>query len=116
MNELLFSVEETDPDLAKIMLRELPGQPLEAHPNPDPSRAQLPDQAVQRALGPGVALALRPTEDLHGQQIGLLGQQLRQEPSERLRQARPSDPPSRALLPLVDVLDRRLRCDAADAS
>ena len=69
-------VEEGHVDLSEVVLRKLPGQPLEAHLDLDIPGPFLGNQAVQRALAAVIALESDPTENLQRHQPRLISEDL----------------------------------------
>jgi hypothetical protein len=72
VNALPASVDEGDVDVPEVVLRELAGQPLEAHDGSHARRAQSSDQRVERGLVPRVARLRRATKQLLRRQRGRL--------------------------------------------
>jgi hypothetical protein len=92
--------------LAEVVLRELGGQPLEAHQRRDHARADGLRQRVQRALAPGVPRLFRTVQQLDGLEGRVLRQGLDQYVAIRLGRRRASH---LAPGPLGRVIDRRDR-------
>src|SRR6266849_460604 len=71
VDALLGPVDEPDVDLAEVVLREFPGQPLEADHRFRFLLAHRADQLVERALATGIPRELCPAEHFERQQLGL---------------------------------------------
>ncbi len=84
------AVGERDIDLAEVVLRELAGQPLEAHLDGDARGAHRGDEFVQRALPARVAGQAGAPQDLDREQRRRLGDEIGHELPIRLGLARPA--------------------------
>jgi hypothetical protein len=116
VHALLGAIDEGHLDLAEVVLRELTGQPLEAHDGALFRGALGGDERVERGLAAGVALELGAPEQLERHQLGLLLQHRRNEGAERLGLGGPADVMLLAHGPIVRARDGRLFLDAPDGS
>ena len=91
MDRLFAAIEVADLHLAEVVLAELPGQPLKAHLQPHVVRPQACHQLVEGALAALVFLKAFTPKKLNRQQAGFLLQQLLDQGSKRLGDARPPD-------------------------
>jgi hypothetical protein len=109
-------VEEVHPDASEVVLRELAGQPLEAHHRTWCRRADGADHLVERALRTSVAGQLRPPEQFEAHQLRLVPQPRHH--AFTIGHGLGGTPnPSVGALPIrIGVCDHRLTDHALDAS
>ena len=116
MDALPGPIDEANVHVAEIVLCELPREALEASHRLDLCRTDRRHQPVQCALATHISLEPRPTQQLQGHHLRLLGQLSGQEDPERLGLGRSAYPASAPLRRRVGHRYDRFPLNPPDAS